>query len=1154
MDSYRKELAQTPEPAEETWGHWAADNVVPTVIRTVPAIGGGILGAAGGPIGVAAGGAAGAGLGSAAAQAYERWRGTRTEYSPGEIALDTGLGAIPFANASKGASTLARMGIHAAQGAGMAGASTVGESLINRGELPELSDVGRNMLTGGAVGGVIGGVTGRARGSVVEPPGTEIGPPRNPYFRAPWDRPARATVEPVGPINMGRAQPIPEPTPPPTAMGRGGGGGSSAPRGLPPGRQPALEATPGRSEFPQRGLPAAKSPYAALPDKELEGLVTFGDEEAWQELSKRGRVTPAGPSSLERKPIPMGPSSLPSEPEFPPSIRPLVDKLKKSVDKDAARPPRQLGARQEIAPIAPEQPMGIGPVEEPRPVGAGRSMGAAPPAPAPPGAGILTRAAGMQVPPRIGQPVPDMPAVPGRPMSGPRGPMPGLEPVGEVGQPHSPMAAPPPEPAPMARTAPARTPQTVPEYDAAITALEDRLYNTDVGDDMEGPLFTKLQRLKAERGELIDSSPLPDEGPPMADVYPPRAAIPGFDSPNFPAPTGPRAERMPSIKDVAPIPNPANIPGLEQAQEPPPLGARARRRAQRDSGAAGRLPFADRLRDERGMVDLTGKKGIPKQQGYIDDTPERYKRYEVYDENDKLIHKTYDSDEAQRIADVENGYVNDTGEVGPVRSATEPVGDVPPVEGEPTGKPGLGSKISDKLKQAQEAYKNSRLGSERGSVSLEGEGPTPGQVAKKYGRKAQWAVQDTGAWIGERLGEARTYKSGLDVSGTLRQGGHFKGRGFFWKTLPNAWKSLRSEEGAQETRDWIKSHPLFERAKQEGIFFSDETKLEDKVISKAAEKGFFPEGSKASEMYQGTVGAAYKRTNAYHENFLNELRLRAFEDMSKNAKPEEMEGLVKYINSATGRGSLKMKNMITGKEHDFEGAAETLNKTFFSARFAKSRLDLLPITNPSLYFTMKNPTVTLNAWRDLATNVGYVATANALAKAAGAEVTMDPRNPDFGKIKIGKSRLDLSNGMQPYIRVLSQLATGEKVSSVTGETTKLNTDKFGAPDMLETIERFGEGKLAPVPAFVTNLLRGKQITGEELDYTTPNPLKNEFARLFSPMIVDDMYDLATTDPKAFALMAPLALAGDSLQTYGEDRKSKTKSSGSTVAPRTIKRR
>jgi len=52
--------------------------------------------------------------------------------------------------------------------------------------------------------------------------------------------------------------------------------------------------------------------------------------------------------------------------------------------------------------------------------------------------------------------------------------------------------------------------------------------------------------------------------------------------------------------------------------------------------------------------------GAPR--GYQDTTPERYKRYNVYDENDNLIHKTYDYDEAHKLADRENGYVNDTGE------------------------------------------------------------------------------------------------------------------------------------------------------------------------------------------------------------------------------------------------------------------------------------------------------------------------------------------------------------------------------------------------------------------------------------------------------------------------------------------------------------
>lgn len=46
---------------------------------------------------------------------------------------------------------------------------------------------------------------------------------------------------------------------------------------------------------------------------------------------------------------------------------------------------------------------------------------------------------------------------------------------------------------------------------------------------------------------------------------------------------------------------------------------------------------------------------------YEDLTPDVYKRYSVYDENDNLFHTTYDRDEAHRFADENNGYVKDAG-------------------------------------------------------------------------------------------------------------------------------------------------------------------------------------------------------------------------------------------------------------------------------------------------------------------------------------------------------------------------------------------------------------------------------------------------------------------------------------------------------------
>jgi hypothetical protein len=51
-------------------------------------------------------------------------------------------------------------------------------------------------------------------------------------------------------------------------------------------------------------------------------------------------------------------------------------------------------------------------------------------------------------------------------------------------------------------------------------------------------------------------------------------------------------------------------------------------------------------------------------------------------------------------------------------------------------------------------------------------------------------------------------------------------------------------------------------------------------------------------------------------------------------------------------------------------------------------------------------------------------------------VEIDPRSTDFGKIKVGNIRWDIWGGFQQWVRVASQLATGER------KTGKGKNDNF----------------------------------------------------------------------------------------------------------------
>jgi hypothetical protein len=97
----------------------------------------------------------------------------------------------------------------------------------------------------------------------------------------------------------------------------------------------------------------------------------------------------------------------------------------------------------------------------------------------------------------------------------------------------------------------------------------------------------------------------------------------------------------------------------------------------------------------------------------------------------------------------------------------------------------------------------------------------------------------------------------------------------------------------------------------------------------------------------------------------------------------------------------------------------------------------------------------------------------------GVKVDWDPRSTDFGKMQIGKSRISLMGGHEGYIQLASKLLTGqyvsqaEKLRGLTGETPD--------PSRSELAVRFLRGKMAPIPNFIIDALRGRDFTGRKFD-------------------------------------------------------------------------
>lgn len=147
----RTEELETPA-VEPTWG----DTAVTAGLRVLPPLFGGtaaaLLASPSGPgaIGAAVGaGGALAGAGETAAEAYEKWRGLRSEINPTQIATQTALGAIPLGKQAAGLRGLLKAGVKG----GALGGVAVGAT-----ELAEGQDLDPAAIAAGVgLGTVLGG-------------------------------------------------------------------------------------------------------------------------------------------------------------------------------------------------------------------------------------------------------------------------------------------------------------------------------------------------------------------------------------------------------------------------------------------------------------------------------------------------------------------------------------------------------------------------------------------------------------------------------------------------------------------------------------------------------------------------------------------------------------------------------------------------------------------------------------------------------------------------------------------------------------------------------------------------------------------------------------------------------------------------------------
>ena len=201
--------------------------------------------------------------------------------------------------------------------------------------------------------------------------------------------------------------------------------------------------------------------------------------------------------------------------------------------------------------------------------------------------------------------------------------------------------------------------------------------------------------------------------------------------------------------------------------------------------------------------------------------------------------------------------------------------------------------------------------------------------------------------------------------------------------------------------------------------------------------------------------------------------------------PAELKGLGKLTNSLTGRGSI-------GKA---EVMGEEINAALFSIKFLKSNFDTLTAHQLDYKMTkFARQEAALNTLKIIGSTAAVLTTANLLWPGS---VNLDPSSSDFGKIKIGNTRFDVTGGMAGIVTLASRLMlvkhNGKWGTWYGGKFTEWGGFKYGEPTPIDALYSFGENKTSPFFHIGIDVFRQK-----DYDYETPT-VKKEALGLVTPL-------------------------------------------------------
>ncbi len=369
--------------------------------------------------------------------------------------------------------------------------------------------------------------------------------------------------------------------------------------------------------------------------------------------------------------------------------------------------------------------------------------------------------------------------------------------------------------------------------------------------------------------------------------------------------------------------------------------------------------------------------------------------------------------------------------------------------------------------------------------------------------------------IGNMLNLPRALLASFDLSAAGRQGAiHVMAHPIkTLKMVKTQYKMFLSEDAAHAVETELRTSEHYDLA------------IESELNLLSWGKGK-AEISKRDEQFMSEYAhiiPVVKRSERAHVVGLNKLALDLFsskinqwDESGTEWNRGDAKQLAGFLNDSLGRANM---SKTLSKYLPF------LNSLMFSPRLLYSRISTLRQFSGAateLLTTGKLSLARKAAIADLTKFVGGVLSILGLMAALGFKVERDPRESDFGKIQLGKQRIDITGGYASLVRDFVRITSG---------TVKTATGRIVESNRMGLILRFLRYKLNPPVGAGVNLLTGETALGEELD-TKASTIARETARMFVPLVIQDIAEATYYQGWVTGLVTtPLAFHGVGVQTY-----------------------